>query len=378
MSRLRDWFLLPQWNVFERQISPAGIAAFIAWFMAGLLISTLLRSERFRRVLTKLGIEKSLVALVTATLSLVALIACVLGGVQAAGVPITWDARIPGMGLSVLVLFRLLLLLALVFWFSSHAKRFFFTRFLSASGLDRALQYTIAQIAGYLILIIGAAIALQNAGIDLSALAIFAGAIGVGLGFGLQDIARNFVSGIIILIERPIQIGDRVEVDKVAGQVREIRARSTTVLTNDNIAKIVPNAKFIEATITNWSHDDPKVRFRIPVGVAYGSDVEKVRALLLEVAREHPQALAEPAPSVFFSGFGESSLDFELAVWSEEMSYRPRRFRSDLNFAIERKLREAGIEIPFPQRDLRIRAVPPADAGRGETPRPPKPPGFSR
>jgi potassium efflux system protein len=130
------------------------------------------------------------------------------------------------------------------------------------------------------------------------------------------------------------------------------------VLTNDNIAMIVPNAKFIEDTITNWSHGEPKVRFRIPVGVAYGSDVEKVRALLLEVAREHPQALSDPAPLIFFSGFGESSLNFELGVWSEEMSYRPRRFRSDLNFAIERKLREAGIEIPFPQRDVHIRTAP--------------------
>jgi small-conductance mechanosensitive channel len=122
---------------------------------------------------------------------LTAFIACSLVGVQAAGIPIAWDAKIPGIGLSVLVVFRLLILLAVVFWLSSRLKRFFFTRFLSGSGLDRALQYTIAQIVGYLILIIGAAIALQNAGIDLSALAIFAGAVGVGLGFGLQDIARN-------------------------------------------------------------------------------------------------------------------------------------------------------------------------------------------
>ena len=359
MNGTYDWLFAPQWRAFGRQISPAGLAALAAWIVAGLLVSAALRSDRARRLLTKVGIEKNFVALLTATLSLLAFIACSLAGVVAAGVPISWDAKIPGMGLSVLVLFRLLLLLAAVFWFSSHAKRFFFTRFLSGSGLDRALQYTIAQIVGYLILIIGAAIALQNAGIDLSALAIFAGAVGVGLGFGLQDIARNFVSGIIILLERPIQIGDRVEIDKVAGQVREIRARSTTVLTNDNIAMIVPNAKFIEDTITNWSHGDPKVRFRIPIGVAYGSDVEKVRALLLAVARAHPQALADPAPVVFFSRFGESSLDFELGVWSAEMSDRPRRFRSDLNFAIERQLREAGIEIPFPQRDLHIRRAAP-------------------
>ncbi len=367
MNGAYDWFFAPQWNAFDRQISPAGLAALALWFAAGLLISALLRSERVRRLLVKLGIEKNLVALVTAALGLVVFIACALAGVQAAGVPIAWDAPVPGLGLSVLVLFRLLVLLALVFWFSSHAKRFFFTRFLSDSGLDRALQYTIAQIVGYVILFIGAAIALQNAGIDLSALAIFAGAVGVGLGFGLQDIARNFVSGLIILLERPIQIGDRVEVGTAAGQVQKIRARSTTVLTNDNIAMIVPNAKFIEDTITNWSHGDPKIRFRIAVGVAYGSDVEKVSTLLIEAAREHPQALAEPAPTVFFIGFGESSLDFELGVWSDEMSYRPRRFRSDLNFAIERKLREGGIEIPFPQRDVHVRSVPPDLHGRAET-----------
>ena len=368
MKDVFDWFFAPQWGAFRRQVSAAGIVAFAAWITAGVLLSALLRSERVRRLLTRLGIEKNHVALVTVTFSLIALVACVLAGVEAAGVPIAWDSKIPGMGFSVLVLFRLLLLLAVVFWLSSSAKRFLFSRFLTGSGLDRALQYTIAQIAGYLILIIGAAVALQNAGIDLSALAIFAGALGVGLGFGLQDIARNFVSGIIILVERPIQIGDRVVVDKVAGQVREIRARSTTVVTNDNIAMIVPNAKFIQDTVTNWSHGDALVRFRIPVGVAYGSDVEKVRALLIEVAREHPQALADPPPTVFFDGFGESALNFELGVWCAEMSDRPRRFRSDLNFAIERKLREAAIEIPVPQREVRIRSAPPADAAPGETP----------
>jgi small-conductance mechanosensitive channel len=271
-------------------------------------------------------------------------------------VPIDWDARIPGLGLSAVVLVRLLVLLALVFWLSSRLKRFFFARFLSGSGLDRSLQYTVAQIVGYLVLVVGCAIAVQNAGIDLSALAVFAGALGVGIGIGLQDVTRNFISGIILLIERPIQLGDRIEVDKVAGQVQRIRARSTTVVTNDNIAMIVPNAKFMEDTVTNWSHGDPKVRFRIPVGVAYGSDVELVRETLLSVAREHPAAMKEPRPNVFFDGFGESSLNFELVVWSAEMSYRPRAFRSELNFAIERKLREARIEIPFPQRDLHIRS----------------------
>ena len=363
MNSVEGWFSAPQWSVFGARISPAQVTAFVAWLAVGLLLSVLLRGERLRRVLTRVGLETQIAAFITSTMALIALVACSLAGVQAAGVPIHWDARIPGVGVSVLAILRLLLFLALVFWLSSRIKRLLRTRILSGSGLNGALQYTISQIVGYLILIVGVAIALQNAGLDLSALTVFAGALGVGLGFGLQDIARNFVSGIIILIERPFQIGDRVEVGKVAGQVHQIRARSTTVLTNDNIAMIIPNAKFIEDTITNWSHDDPKVRFRIPVGVAYGSDVEKVSALLLEAGREHPQALAEPAPVVFFSGFGESSLDFELGVWSDEMSYRPRRFRSDLYFAIERKLREAGIEIPFPQRDVHVRTVASMDAG---------------
>jgi len=171
----------------------------------------------------------------------------------------------------------------------------------------------------------------------------------------LQNIASNFISGLVILAERPITIGDRVEVAGVAGQVQQIRARSTVILTNDNITMIVPNTKFIDSPVTNWTYGDPRVRFRVPIGVAYGSDLEKVRNALLEVARENPHVLPQPAPTVFLETFGESSINLELVVWSKEMSYRPRRFRSDLNFAIVQKLREAGIEIPYPQRDLHFR-----------------------
>ena len=170
--------------------------------------------------------------------------------------------------------------------------------------------------------------------------------------FGLQNIVNNFVSGLIILAERPITIGDRIEIGGVAGQVREIRLRSTTVVTNDNITIIVPNSDFISHTVTNWSYGDTRVRLRLPVGVAYGTDVRLLERLLLDVAREHPKVLREPAPSVFFHGFGESTLDFELAIWTQEMTFQPRRFKSELYFAIEQKLRENKIEIPFPQRDL--------------------------
>ena len=145
--------------------------------------------------------------------------------------------------------------------------------------------------------------------------------MGVGFGFGLQNIISNFISGLIILAERPIAIGDRVEIGGVAGQVREISLRSTTVITNDNMAIIVPNADFITQRVTNWSYEDPRVRFRIPFGVAYGTDLPKLRKLMLEVADEHPKALKDPKPELFFVGFGDSSLNFELGVWSSEVDH---------------------------------------------------------
>jgi small-conductance mechanosensitive channel len=203
--------------------------------------------------------------------------------------------------------------------------------------------------AANVVLVVGILIVLQNTGIHLEALTIFAGAIGVGIGFGLQNITSNFISGLVILAERPIAIGDRVEVAGVTGQVQKIRARSTVIVTNDNIATIVPHQKFIDSPVTNWTYGDPRVRFRLAVGVAYGSDVELVRQKLIEAAAEDVHTLQDPAPSVFFIEFGDSSLNFELVAWSEEMSHRPRRYRSDLNFAIDKKFREAGIEIPFPQ-----------------------------
>src|SRR5205085_2256783 len=155
---------------------------------------------------------------------------------------------------------------------------------------------------------------LDNAGIHLGTLTVFAGAVGVGVGFGLKNIASNFISGLLILAERPITIGDRIEVAGIAGQVRQIRARSTVIMTNDNIAMIVPNKDFIDSPVKNWTYGDPRVRFRIPVGVAYGSDPARVREALLGAARENPNTLQDPAPSVFLDKFGESSINFELVV----------------------------------------------------------------
>src|SRR6266513_577165 len=346
----------PLFYIGGHYVTFLGLIAFAAFLAAGFIVARILQSPAIRRFLSRFKIDNNLTAILTTLLSLAALIFFIVSAINAAGIPLYWNAPLPGVTLSLLQIFLLIALLIGVFWLSSRTKRFLFNRFLSRSGLDRALQHAIAQIVGYIVLIVGILIVLDNAGIHLGALTVFAGAVGVGIGFGLQNIASNFISGLVILTERPITIGDRVEVAGIAGQVEHIRARSTVIRTNDNIMMIVPNTKFIDSPVTNWTYGDRRVRFRIAGGVAYGSDVNKVRDALLAVAQENRHTLKEPAPSVFLKQFGDSSIDFQLMVWSSEMSARPSRYRSDLNFAIAEKFREAGIEMQCPQRDLHIRS----------------------
>jgi len=349
-------FERPLFQVGGHYVTFLGLIAFVSLFAAGLIIARMLQSDFVRRFFSRFKIDTNFVAIVTTILSLAALVFFTISAINAAGIPLAWNAPLPAVSLSLVQIFLLIALLIAVFWISSRTKRFLFNRFLVNSGLDRALQYAIAQIISNVVLVVGVLIVLENTGIHLGALAVFAGAVGVGVGFGLQNIASNFISGLVILAERPITIGDRVEVAGITGQVQQIRARSTVIRTNDNITMIVPNTKFIDSPVTNWTYGDPRVRFRIPVGVAYGSDIAKVREALLAAGRENPNTLKDPAPSVFLEKFGDNSIEFELVVWSSEMSARPSRYRSDLNFAIEQKFREAGIELPFPQRDLHIRS----------------------
>ena len=250
----------------------------------------------------------------------------------------------------------LLILFASVIIIERIVQKQLIRRFLSRTKLQPSLQFGLSRIIGYTLIAVGFYVAFQLVGVDLSSLAIIAASLGVGIGFGLQNIINNLVSGIIILAERPISIGDRIEVAGVAGRVTKIQLRSTTMVTNDNITMIVPNADFISNTVTNWSHGDPKVRIRVPVGVAYGSDLKLLQRLLLEAAAEHPKALRDPSPVVLFTEFGDNSLNFELGVWTQEMTAAPIHFTSEMNFIIEQKLRENDIEIPFPQRDLHVRS----------------------
>jgi len=288
---------------------------------------------------------------------------------------IDWAARLPGevrdilfepfgtigkTPISIFLVVRVLIFVVVVAILARASKRMLLNRIFSRTTLDLGIQHAIATVTQYVVIAIGFLVGLQTAGIDLSALTIFAGAIGVGVGLGLQNIANNFVSGIIILFERPIKIGDRIEVGQVNGDVVHIAARSTTVRTNDNIAIIIPNSSFISSNVINWSHGDYKVRFRVPVGVAYGSDVRQVEQLLLEVAKENENVLEEPPPGVRFLGFGESALLFELRVWSSRLLHRKGLLVSQINFGIYEKFKQYQIELPFPQRVLHLKVQPDA------------------
>src|SRR5438034_687436 len=328
----------PLFYVGRHYITVLGLIGFVGFFAAGLIIARFLQSQIVRRFLSRFKIDTNFIAIVTTILSLAAIVFFTVTAVNAAGIPLAWGAPLPAINLSLVQIFLLIALLVAVFWFSSGTKRFLFNRLLAQSGLDRSLQYAIAQVVSNVVLVVGIFIVLENTGIHLAALTVFAGAVGVGVGFGLQNIASNFISGLVILAERPITIGDRVEVAGIAGQVEQIRARSTVIRTNDNIMMIVPNTKFIDSPVTNWTYGDPSVRFRLPVGVAYGSDVNKARDALVAAAREHSATLEDPEPTAFLEKFGDSTIDFELVAWTQEMSYKPRRFRSDLNFLIYKHL----------------------------------------
>jgi small-conductance mechanosensitive channel len=246
--------------------------------------------------------------------------------------------------------------LILLIFLSKLLQRFVLTHLLSRLSISAALKFAIERFATYLFFLAGLFIGLQSLGVNLDSLVIFGGAVGVGVGLGLQNVVSNFVAGLILLIEQPIRIGDRVEATGVLGDVIKIGARSTWVRTNDNVIIIVPNSRFIENPVTNWTANDPNVRIALTVGVGYNSDPELVRRLLLQAAADHPKVLKEPAPDVIFTEYGDSTINFDLRVWTAELAHIPVVLKSDLYFALFKTFAEQGIELPFPQRDLHIRS----------------------
>ena len=231
-------------------------------------------------------------------------------------------------------------------------------RLLARTHVSRGLRALLGRFASYLVFFFGAAIALQTLGIRATTLTAFGAAVGVGVGLGLQDIVKNFVAGLVLLIERPFRVGDRIEMDDMTAEVMEIRPRATVLRTNDDIHIVVPNSKLTETAIVNQSFDGPRYRSSLAVGVAYASDPREVERALLEAAERCDEVLADPPPTVRFKRFGESSLDFELLYWTANMAHRPGALASELHFLVHEALTQHGIELPFPQRDIHIRTGP--------------------
>lgn len=257
---------------------------------------------------------------------------------------------------NLLLIITVIISLIALFFISSKIEKIII-RFISTKANGNiGTTKAVGTISRYVILVIGLLIIFQSLGINMSTLNVLFGALGVGIGFGLQNIVNNFISGLIILFERPIKIGDRIEVGDINGDVMDISARATTVLTNDNITIIVPNSEFISSQVINWSHSDRNVRFRIPVGVSYKEDPEKVRTILLGVASDHPGVLRKPDTLVLFDEYGDSSINFYLVVWTTDYINRPNDLKSQLYYEIFKRFKKEGIEIPFPQRDIHLKS----------------------
>lgn len=237
---------------------------------------------------------------------------------------------------------------------SSYLTNLLRTKVLQVTRMTRGSQEIISIMAKYGLISLCTVILLQAYGLNLSSLALIGSALGVGIGFGFQDIARNFASGIVLLFERSIQVGDFIQIGDHLGVVEEVRTRSIVLKTLDRISIIVPNSRFLSEEVINWNHRRSVTRIHLPIGVEYGSDVKKVKSALLQAASEHLEVLRNPLPQVFFTEFGDSSLNFELLVWTSDPS-RQFPLKSDLYFRIEEIFREQQISVPFPQRDVHLK-----------------------
>lgn len=244
------------------------------------------------------------------------------------------------------------LFLMLLYFASSGLRRVLLRRL---THFPRATVESVLTLFHYSVLAIGTVIILQSAGLDFSALAVLAGTVGIGIGFGLQNVTNNFISGLIILFERPIKVGDRIEITDIMGQVMRIGMRSTTVLTNDNVSIIIPNAEFVSGNVVNWNHTDDIVRLRIPIGVSYKADPTCVIRTLESAIKDLPGVLEHRKSDVILDSFGDHSINFLVRVWTQDFSQKPGLMKHQINMAIWEALKVAKIEIPFQQLDLHVR-----------------------
>jgi small-conductance mechanosensitive channel len=249
-----------------------------------------------------------------------------------------------GVQLSLSTVVKLALLLALLWWVADRARKLIVDHPLNLTHFDPGTRQAIGSMVRYVVLVVGVMVILQNAGVNLSALGWLAGAVGVGVGFGLQNIVSNFISGLIIMLERPFKIGDRVEIGPVEGVVQEIGARRTTLITEDRLAILVPNQRFILDNVTNQVYEETPIRLRIGVQVQSGTDPELMRRLLHEAAESHPQVLKDPPPEALIRTLGGPATQYELAVWHEARGPLRLRLASELNFLVGERMRAHDIK----------------------------------
>lgn len=284
-------------------------------------------------------------------------------GVSAEALDVLYDYFINGFPIGSLTVIPArivvaVLMLALLLAISGWVRKSLESRWLVHSRMERGTREALVTMSGYVGAAIAILVALSVAGVQFTNLAIIAGALSVGIGFGLQNIVNNFVSGLILLFERPVKTGDWIMVGSTEGYVKRISIRSTLIQTFDRADVIVPNSELISGQVTNWMLFDPRGRVKVPIGVAYGSDTLQVKELLLKIAAEHPKVITDGStsePKVLFMNFGDSSLNFELRAFIQNIDER-LQVVSDINFAIDAAFREHGVEIPFPQRDVHVRS----------------------
>ena len=240
-------------------------------------------------------------------------------------------------------LLKLLLFMSLLFWLAGGMRRWLAGRLLGHFVVDEGTRIAIASVLRYLVLTLGMVLILQNVGINLSALGVVAGAVGVGVGFGLQNIVSNFISGLIVMLERPIKVGDRIEVGSVQGVVREISARHTTLVNSDNVAILVPNQRFIVENVVNAAYLQEPVRLRVAVALAADTDPLLLERLLLELVQAHSLLLEKPSPEILLSSDDGSSRQFEFAVWFHPDTIAREQLASEIRLDLERAFAAHGV-----------------------------------
>lgn len=262
-----------------------------------------------------------------------------------------------GSNISIITIIYMLLFFGGLLALTSWLKRRIINRIVNSTHLDKGAAVTIGTITRVILNFMGIIILIQSVGIDLSALNLLAGALGVGIGFGFQSTANNYISGIIILFEKPIKLDDRIEVNGIEGNITNISARATTILTNNNISLIIPNSDITTKCLINSSYNDQNIRIEVPVGVSYKEDPKKIEALLLQVCDNSPNVLKTPKPILAFDNYGDSALNFNLLVWTSNHINKPKMLKSELYYSIFEQFKLHKIEIPYPQRDIHIKST---------------------